>query len=343
MEKVYANDHNFLKSLSKREIKIERENLNDAQSVNFEIELLKFSNKEIEKILEIYANNKKAKQASEQKEEESEPLTKVFKHLHEMVHVLEQIISKFLKYIHIVECYAFYFQNKYLLKNNLHPLATYLKLTFINRFFKNPIFRFLLVVLLFLKMKEFNIFNNKKYHENLKNFTKQFILKYTMNFYESTIHKILEYLKLKNKSNGFPIEKASILQKQKSQLIQMSNFYVIHQQGQIESLKNTGKREKRIYRMSDIFNENLLFERIETKFFSIFSQNLNNKSLRWSIGNIHEIFCLEYNLKFKKPSLDFQKSDFSKEFGVFFLKILGQQEIVSFLQQKTDLGIKNLA
>ena len=74
---------------------------------------------------------------------------------------LRQIISKYSIFWEKVECYCIYFQIKYLLRQNEHPVSVYAKIFFIQEFFDKPLFRFLLVALMGKNSRQFSLFERE--------------------------------------------------------------------------------------------------------------------------------------------------------------------------------------
>jgi hypothetical protein len=340
IEHVYDKDINFLDNLNKKEIKVGRNDSEDFQHVSFDIEILNFSKEEISKIIfifskqmEIYRKTNKQKTNLTQEEEREQgkidPLYEVFSNLDKMSKDLEKIISDFLKYIDLAQCYSIYYQCKYLLKNNFHPFPTYFKLTFIKRFFKNPIFRFLLVLLMNKKIKEFNIFHKVKYHNKIETITKNCISKYLLKYYENCCVKIQNYIKVKKQNRTYTNEKLSIQQQMNIRFIKIANFYVELSNKEMKKLQ---KKTRFITsnKSSQIFEQNYFFDKIENKINLNFSQNLQNKNSIQTINKINDLFCIDYMLK-KLTFDDFTTSKFSKSFANLFLNILNKQQINKFL------------
>lgn len=301
--------------------------MDDAQNVSFEFELLNFSQEEISKTMEIIDRAKLVcKQAQSDTEGPKNPTEIAFVELPRMAKAWEKVIEDYLKFIEIVQCYLVYFQIRYLLKNNLHPLASYLKLTFMKRFLKQPLFRFLLLYLVHSKISDFNVFYRVKYHFPLQEHSRNSILKYLQRHFSACLARARDYLKMKTQS-GYSGEKLSIREKLDARFARIAAFFAkkipVHEKNE-ELLKAT--------KSSQIFKEKYFFEEVENKIYRLFAKHIQNSQTVKAIKGIHTLFCIDYKLKFQERSIDFVGGEFSADFGRLFLGVLRNQKLRLFFE-----------
>ena len=300
--------------------------MDEAQNVSFEFDLLHFSDAEISKTVDIIDQSKLLSQRGPSDPQHGgDPTTRVLLGLPRMAESWEKVIENYLKFIEIVQCYLVYFQIRYLLKNNLHPLATYLKLTFIKRFLKQPLFRFLLLYLVHSKVSRFNIFHKVRHHAPIQSSSRSSIFKYLHKYFRTCFARALGYLTLKTQG-AYPGEKLSIDEQLNARFAHIAAFFakqILADSSAVE-LQEVSKKSR-------IFEEQFFLEDVEQKIFRMFSKYTRKPQIVKSINGIHALFCIDYKLKFQERSIDFVEGDFSADFGRLFLGILRSQQIAGFL------------
>lgn len=286
--------------MNEKEIKIDRENQEENQKVKFELEILEFTPSEITSSINLLKSNS----------HQNSKFFKIIKNISYMILYFDKQIINFLELITLFECHCIYFEIKFMVKNNFHPFNTNFKIYFLKRFFKQPLFRFLIITSMVSKLSQIMYYPTTKSNKNVEDIFSKYVSNLSQIFLSKRKREIECYIKEQSISSKFMNYKNENLDKKIACLKIFCDKLISEQNLKKENFKS---KVTKYSKLIDLYfysfkNKNIILNKIFEKCFE------KNSWIENVFQSYHKLFCLDYKFNISFSRNDVIKINYSEYF-----------------------------